>query len=177
MDRMENTMDIPEFGIKRENEERRDGGCAVIFDPKTQRYAVGERSEGGLFILFSGGINADEDIETAVLREVTEESGLHDFQYVEKIAEALTHYHNAPKNIDRVAHATCFLVILGSADTVPTKLEAHEDFSLRWVSPEEITANWRSRNENKDHDHWFYFLEKSLERAIALGYDKTNKKR
>lgn len=31
---------IPEFGIKRENEERRDGGCAVVFDPQNQKYAV-----------------------------------------------------------------------------------------------------------------------------------------
>jgi hypothetical protein len=27
--------EIPEFGIKRENEERRDGGCAIVFDPVT----------------------------------------------------------------------------------------------------------------------------------------------
>ena len=173
---MDDKQKIPEFGIKRENEERRDGGCAVVFDPNAQKYAVGERNQGGLFVLFSGGINTNEDIETAVLREVTEESGLHDFRYVEKIAEALTHYHNALKNVDRVAHAVCFLVILKSVDTVPTKLEAHEDFSLRWATPEEISANWQPRNQNKDHDHWFYFLERSVKRAIALGYDTTSNK-
>jgi len=31
---------IPEFGTKRENEGRRDGGCAVVFDPASQKYAV-----------------------------------------------------------------------------------------------------------------------------------------
>ncbi len=30
--------DILEFGIKRENEEQRDGGCAVVFDPVSQKY-------------------------------------------------------------------------------------------------------------------------------------------
>ena len=28
--------EILEFGIKREGEERRDGGCSVVFDPQTQ---------------------------------------------------------------------------------------------------------------------------------------------
>ena len=37
---MDDSKDILEFGIKRENEERRDGGCAVVFDPVSQKYAV-----------------------------------------------------------------------------------------------------------------------------------------
>ena len=46
--------DILEFGIKRDNEERRDGGCAVVFDPVNQKYAVGKLPDGNLW-LFSGG--------------------------------------------------------------------------------------------------------------------------
>src|SRR3989344_7057503 len=98
-------MEIPEFGIKRENEERRDGGCAVVFDPQSQKYAVGKQ-ENGRMRLFSGGVDYGEDIEDGVLREVREESGLHDFLHIEKIAEAMTHYRNTLKNVDRVAHAT-----------------------------------------------------------------------
>lgn len=163
---------IPEFGIKRENEERRDGGCGVVFDPRSQKYAVGEDLVGGMYRLFSGGVNPNEDIETGVLREVTEESGLNDFLYVEKIADALTHYRNELKNVNRVAHATCFLVILKSRKQIPVKLEAHEQFSLIWVTPQEIIDNWKLRNQNKDFDHWFYFFEKSVARARELGYDK-----
>ena len=44
-------QDIPEFGIKREGEERRDGGCGVVFDPKSQKYAIGKQ-DSGLFRLF-----------------------------------------------------------------------------------------------------------------------------
>lgn len=43
---------IPEFGIKRENEEHRDGGCGVVFDPKTQKYAVGEKTDSGFLYYF-----------------------------------------------------------------------------------------------------------------------------
>lgn len=164
---------IPEFGIKRENEERRDGGCAFVFDPVTQKYAVGKQDDG-LFRLFSGGVDDNEDIQEGILREVVEESGLHDFLHVEEIAEAFTHYHNPLKNVNRVAKATCLLVILKSASLIPVKLEAHEKFSLDWASSEEILANWKTRNENKDYDHWIYFLKKSVDRAIELGYDTSS---
>src|ERR1035437_8057689 len=106
---MDEEKSIPEFGIKRDREERRDGGCGVVFDSQTQMYAFGKESSGK-FRLFSGGVNLGEEIKDGVLREVREESGLYDFLYVEKIAEAFCHFHNTLKNVDSVAHATCFLV-------------------------------------------------------------------
>lgn len=165
--------DLPEFGIKRDNEERRDGGCGIVFDPETQRYAVGVQ-EDGRFRLFSGGVEEGEDVEQGILREVREESGLHDFQYTEKIGEALAHFHNVLKNVNRVAHARCYLVILKSSNLIPVKLEEHEKFKLAWATSGEILENWEQRNQNKDHDHWIYFLNKAVSRAKELGYDKTS---
>ncbi len=171
---MDKQNNIPEFGIKRANEERRDGGCAFVFDPKNQKYAVGKQENNGLLRLFSGGVEKDEDMQIGVLREVEEESGLYNFLHVEKIAEAMCHFHNSLKNVNRVALATCFLVILKDDKLNPTKLEDHEKFSLVWVSIKEILQNWNSRNENKDFDHWIYFLNKSVRRAKELGYDTTS---
>jgi 8-oxo-dGTP pyrophosphatase MutT (NUDIX family) len=164
---------IPEFGIKRENEERRDGGCGIVFDPQSQKYAVGKQTENGLFRLFSGGVDAHEDIKEGVLREVVEESGLHDFLYVEKIAEAFSHYRNSLRNVNRIAFATCLLVILKSTNLIPTKLEEHEKFELAWATKDELLENWNLHNENKDNDHWIYFLNKASERALELGYVKN----
>lgn len=166
--------DVLEFGIKRDNEERRDGGCAVVFDPVSQKYAVGKLPDGNLW-LFSGGVEKGEDTKEGILREVEEEGGLYDFLYVEKIAEALAHYHNPLKNVNRVAHTTCYLVILKSTDLKPVKLEEHEKLSLVWKTVPEIFSNWESRNQNKDADHWIYFLKKSVARAKELGYDKVSK--
>lgn len=163
-------MTIPEFGKPRENEERRDGGCAIVFDPAGKLYAVGEHHDGGFLRLFSGGVDPEEDMQEGVLREVVEESGLHDFLHVEKISEALAHYHNRLKNVNRVAHARCFLVILKSTDTVPTKLEEHEKFSLKWVSADELLRHWNSRNQNEDYSHWIYFLGEAVRRIEELGY-------
>jgi NADH pyrophosphatase NudC (nudix superfamily) len=155
---------IPEFGIHRENEERRDGGVGIVYDPETKKFAVGRQTTDGLFRLFSGGVEAGEDIEKGTLREVVEESGLCDFLRVEKLAEAMTHYHNNLRNVNRVAHATCFLIILKSTKLQSVELEAHEKFVLEWATAEEILSNWDERNTNHDFDHWIYFMNKALER-------------
>ncbi|MFA6254353.1 MAG: NUDIX hydrolase [Candidatus Paceibacterota bacterium] len=171
---MDETNTIPEFGIKRENEERRDGGVGIVFDPEMQKYAVGKQ-ENGRFRLFSGGVDKDEDLTEGILREVREESGLHDFLHVEKTAECFAHYYNSLRDVNRVTFSTCLLVVLRSADLTETKLEDHEKFSLAWVTLEEFLANIKEKNENGDCDHWIYFLQKSVARAKELGYDTTSK--
>jgi len=161
---------IPEFGITREHEERRDGGCGIVFDPQTKLFAVGKQHENGSLRLFSGGVTKDEDMEKGVLREVIEESGLYDFGHVEKIGEAFTHYYNTLRKVNRVALASCYLLVLKSRDCKPVELEEHEQFSLAWASKEELLSDWRSRNENKDNDHWIYFMEKAITRLSELKY-------
>jgi 8-oxo-dGTP pyrophosphatase MutT (NUDIX family) len=165
---------ILEFGIKRENEERRDGGCGVVFDPVTQKYAVSIQPTNGKLRLFAGGVDPDEDLEKGVLREVTEESGLYDFHYVEKITEVMAHYHNSLRKVNRVTKSTCFLVILKSTNLVDVKHEEHETFDLHWATVEELFANWKLNNTNNDYDHYFHFFKKAVPRAKELGYDKTS---
>lgn len=161
---------IREFGEPRENEERRDGGCAIVFDQERKKYAIGYRASDGVFLLFSGGVEPGERIEGGILRELREESGLYDVARVEKLAEALAHYHNVAKNVNRVAHATCLLVVLKSDQLMPTQLEAHEHFVLQWKTAAEIFENWQLLNDRGGFDHWVYFLERAQERLAELGY-------
>lgn len=163
------TGQLMEFGVKRDNEERRDGGCAVVYDPVSQKFAVGLQ-EDGRYRMFSGGVDKGEDITEGILREVREESGLYDFAHTEKLAECLTHYHNVLKNVNRVAHATCLLVVLASRDLQDTHLEEHEKFSLTWATAEELIANWEAGNQNEDFSHWIYFTNQAVGRLKELGY-------
>ncbi|MEK7068126.1 MAG: class I tRNA ligase family protein, partial [Patescibacteria group bacterium] len=163
----------PETGIKREEENVVQGGCGVVFNPKSQKYAVANW-ENGMIGLFSGNVREAEDEQEGILREVTEESGLHDFLHIEKIATAYPHYHNSAKNSNRHGAAACYLVILKTADAQPTKREAHENFELKWYSPAEILSNWKKYNKENDLDHWVWFLQQAVGRAIELGYDKIS---
>ena len=163
---------ILEFGIKRENEERRDGGCCVVFDPKTRKYAIYRHPKTNVLCLFGGGFNDGEDEKDGCIRELQEESGLTDFLYTEKIDRVYVHYFNKNKKINRVAYATCVLVILKSLKREETKLEEHEsDFEFMLCSGDEILNSWRSFNQNKDYDHWIYFLDKAVKRIKELGYN------
>ena len=171
---MDNSNNILEFGIKRENEERRDGGCSVVFDPETQKYAVYKNLKNEILGLYGGGFNEGESEEDGVLRELIEESGLNDFLHIEKVDKVLTHYFNMNKKINRIAFATCFLVILRSTNFQPTKLEEHEKFELVWATNKEILSSWKSINQDRDFDHWVYFLNKAIARAKELGYDITS---
>lgn len=172
---MKDTETILEFGTKRENEERRDGGCAVVFDPESQKYAVYENLKNGLLGFYGGGIESGEDDVIGTLRELTEESGLINFSHVEKVDKVYVHYFNSNKNVNRFAYAICILVILQNTDCIETKLEEHEKFKLIWVTKEELLISFNDRNKNKDVDHWIYFLEKAKTRIKELGYDTTSK--
>lgn len=169
---MNDLEEILEFGIKRDDEERRDGGCSIVFDPSTAKFAVYTNLKNGTVGLFGGGFDEGEDEKEGVLRELIEESGLIDYKHIEKIDKVLTHYYNSNKEVARVAYATCFLVVLKSTNRQSTKLEAHENFELVWTTPDEMLTSWQSINHNKDYDHWVYFMKRALKRIEELGYMK-----
>ena len=169
---MDNEDNLPEFGIKRENEERRDGGFAIVLDPETQLYAVGKDDNDGFLRFFGGGVDEKEDMQEGVLRELVEESGLNDFLYIENIGEAYAHFRNVHKNLNRFCKTTCFLVVLKSKNSIGAKMEEHEKFSLVWVRSEDIIDNWKNKRDVENQpDHWFYFFKKAVKRAKELGYD------
>lgn len=166
---------ILEFGIKRENEERRDGGFAIIFDPEKQLYAVGLHHSSDFLYLFGGGRNEGENKKDGIIREVREESGLHDFLHVEEIGEAMVHYFHSIKKVNRITLAACFLIVINSTNLVDTEPEEHENFALTWVKKEDLVFNWKNNrdDENQPH-HWIYFLEKVHKRLIDQGHTTIN---
>lgn len=159
-----------EFGIKRENEERRDGGAAVVFDPETKTFAVYKTFDKGHFGLFGGGVDDGENPRDGILREVIEESGLNDFSHIEEMGEFVAHYYHSRKKLNRVTQSTFFLFILNSKNKIETKHEEHENFYLDFVNFDELIIDLSSRNQDKDYDHWIYFLGKADKRLKELGY-------
>jgi leucyl-tRNA synthetase/ADP-ribose pyrophosphatase YjhB (NUDIX family) len=166
----------PETGKARKDEERRDGGSAVIFDPKTQKYAVADYPDG-VYRLYGGGSDEGEGLEQAITREVNEESGLFDFGHKEQIQTYFAHYYNDRKHLSRSALATSFLFILNTTEEKERHLEPHEvGMSLVWKTPEEILANWSEHNTEGSLDHWIDSLKRSVARTIELGVDTTSTK-
>ena len=164
----------PEFGEKRENEERRDGGMGFAFDPVAQRYAIA-RNDWKMGI-FGGGVSEDENIREGIAREVSEESGLWDFKKSEIIWTAYARYRHTGKNLNRITKTTCILFILNSIKTKPVQHEEHEkNFRLEWVTAEQLLENWEKPEwKYIGIDHWFFHFKNAVGRAIELGYDTTS---
>ncbi|HEY1041267.1 MAG TPA: class I tRNA ligase family protein [Candidatus Paceibacterota bacterium] len=162
-----------ENGDRRENEEFRNGGCGVIFDPATQKYAVAKWNDDGRVLLFAGGVDDGEDVHDGVLREVKEESGLYDIKHFEWVDTAYAHYFNKAKNVNRVARAECYLAILNSADAQEVHREPHENFELVWMSAQEILNHWIEKNDSGLH-HYIHFFKQAVARAIELGHDAVS---
>lgn len=170
---MNEEENILEFGIKRENEERRDGGGAVIFDPETKKYAVYKTLDYGYLGLFGGGVEPGENTRDGVIREITEESGLFDFLHIEELGNFVAHYYHNRKKLNRVTHSTFFLFVLNSKNIVRTKHEDHENFYLTFVDLNELIFDLSSRNQEKNYDHWIHFLKKANKRLTDLGHNNV----
>ncbi len=173
-----------ETGEKRENEQFRDGGCGIVFDPETQKYAVAKwhssyiaKGRKQSISLFAGGVEDGEDMKDGVTREVIEESGLYDFKYIEQIERAFAHYFNAAKQVNRFAPATCFLYILNSRAQKDQHLEGHENFEVVWMDANEIIDAWNAYNQDGTYNHYIRFMTEATARAIELGYDMTSDKK
>ncbi|MFT7557749.1 MAG: leucyl-tRNA synthetase [Planctomycetota bacterium] len=161
----------PETGIKRENEEFRDGGAGVIFDPQGQKYAMAKWKNDGEIKFYAGGVDDGEDMQEGVLREIREESGLYDFGHVEFIEASFAHYYNSARKVNRVARSNAFLVILNSIELQEVIFEEHEDFELLWMHPKEILTALESQNENGDYSHYIRFLKEGVGLARERGFD------
>ena len=164
----------PEFGTKRENERFADGGCAIIFDQKNQKYVFGKIPSGNI-VLFAGGVEDGETIEEAVKREVLEESGLTNVVLQGEVGVAYGHYYHEFKKLNRVAKAHCFLGVLESEESREKQLQDYESFETIKLTAEEVLKKWQS-HPTGDYDHYVYLLKNAVTRAIELGLDTTSDK-
>ena len=163
-----------ETGNKHPNEERRDGGGGIVFDPKQQKYAFAKWNTHGGYSMFAGGVDAGENIQDGSLREVREESGLANFSHVEKIETIFAHYFNKAKEKYRVTSATCYLCIAENTDTGDHHRESHEQFDVVWTSAAEVLDWWIKNDGQGDYTHSIRFLIEGVARAIELGFDTTS---
>jgi len=173
----------PETGVKRENETQVKGVCAIVYNPKTEKFAVAEWADGwgkGLYGLFGGGREDNETPEEAIYREMAEESGLQDFASVEYLYSSISHYYNGPKKSARRAVVDCFLIVLNSDAHDDGKREEHETFTVGWRTAEEILSNWKERDtapdQEKNYDHWIEFLQRGVVRLQEQKIIKGEKK-
>ncbi len=135
-------------GTPHENEEKKNSIVAVIYNPQNDKYlTLNWHSLGGR--LFIGGTIKDNEtpLECA-LREITEETGLQNLELVATLPKINHHYYAYNKNkYFNIESTGFFFKLKDDSIMIEPKKEEDENFTLEWVSKEEII------NEVKDELH------------------------
>lgn len=117
---------------------RRDGVLAILRNPENNTYLVLSWKKEGWTTFVTGGIDENETAVEAGLREIAEETGYTDVQFVRQLgAPTEVSFHAIHKGVNRVALNTALLF-----DLVSTKQEV--------VAAEELdrhTSSWKTLDE------------------------------
>jgi mutator protein MutT len=161
----------PEYGESKPNEVFVEGVGLVVFNPETQLYGYISNRDFSNYTLIGGGMEKGESPRESARRELEEETGLSDIHEIIDLNRPFySHYFNQSKQINRVALTHPQLVILNSDKTIDARPEAHENFELKWATPEEII----SKIDQINNSHQIEFVKLGVRRAIESGFDITN---
>lgn len=132
----------PETGVAQENPEHRRSIVAIVRNPETNEYlSINWGAQGGnLFV--GGGLEGDEDIIETARREITEETGYTDFEFVQHTGKIHHNYFAHSKNVARRIEAQALLFDLKNDARRETALEADEQgkFTVEWLSENDVLS-------------------------------------
>ena len=134
-------------GERRNDEIHKDSIVAIVYDKENDKYlTINWKELGGR--LFVGGTRHDNEsaIECA-LREIKEETGYDDLEFVKETFKINHHYYAYNKNKNFEIESTGLLFNLKSSHQVEQNLDEDEKFTVEWVSKNVID------NEIKDELH------------------------
>ena len=154
-----------ETGTPQENPEFRKSIVAVVHNPKEDTYlSLNWGSLGGnLFI--GGGVDEGEDGVSAAIREIKEETGYSNLQYIAKTGTIFHNYFAHSKNVARRIEATGFLFELID--------EQQEDKALEENEKDKFTVEWLSEKDSlikiKDELHALVFTKMLSKKELYIG--------
>ncbi len=86
-----------------------------------------------------GGVEDGEDLETAARREIAEETGFTDLEYVSRMPFALNSiFYAAHKDVNRDIRVDILQFELNSDKTVEVNRDVLEDFELVWIEKKQL---------------------------------------
>lgn len=111
---------------------------AIVYDPKTDRVLCLDWKDHGWKTTIIGGIEGDEELETAGRREVTEETGYADLEYKGDVARFYTSFYAAHKGVNRFADTTVVLFFLTSDAQKEVNSDETKNHTHVWVPRAEV---------------------------------------
>jgi len=140
-------------GQKHENETKKESIVAIVYDEVNNKYlTINWKELGGR--LFIGGTRKDgESALECALREITEETGYDDLEFVRETFKINHHYyaHNKDKYFE--IESTGLLFKLKSNHQVETNLDEDEKFEVEWVSEDVVLTEIKDELHSKTYQY------------------------
>ena len=125
-------------GTSNENETHKDSIVAIVYDKENDKYLTINWKELGGRLFIGGTRHNGEDAVTCALREITEETGYDDLEFVKETFKINHHYYAYNKDKYFEIESTGLLFNLKSNHQVEQKLDEDEKFSIEWVNKDII---------------------------------------
>ena len=140
-------------GTPHEDEKQKQSIVAIVYDKKNDKYlTINWGNNGGR--LFIGGTRRDNEsaIECAI-REIKEETGYTDVEFIREGFSINHHYYAYNKNQYFNIDATPLLFELKSETQTKQDLDEDEDFTVEWVSKKVIDAEIKDELHKKSFEY------------------------
>lgn len=136
------TVIEPVTGTPQQDPEFRRSIVALVEDPETGNVLSikWNTQHGENYLLVGGGVEEDEDLIEAARREIAEETGYTDLEFIEQMENVHHSYFASAKNIQRKIIATGLKFKLKSHTQQPLQLEENEQGRMvaEWLSPKQF---------------------------------------
>lgn len=143
----------PETGKKLPEEEKRSSIVAIVENAEGKFLTLNWGSKLGGTLFVGGGREEGEDVEGTARREIAEETGYTDLEFVAKTGRAHHHYYAFSKNVARNIEVIGLYFKLKGDTRTDIKHQADEknNFTLEWLSRQEVF------NKMEDENHLLMF--------------------
>lgn len=130
----------PVTGVKRDNEEFRRSIVALVEDPQSGKILSLNWGNMGGNLLIGGGLDGEEDLVACAKREIEEETGYKNVEFVEQTEKIHHHYVAISKGVNREIEAVGLHFKLSNSEASEQSLEENEKgkFTVEWLSKNEL---------------------------------------
>ncbi|CAN5689546.1 hypothetical protein BH11PAT2_BH11PAT2_04340 [soil metagenome] len=113
---------------------------AVVHDSKTDTYLCLKWKEHPWTSFITGGIEDGEDAVEAAVREIAEETGYTDVEFVRSLGTTQSEFYAAHKGLNRKVHNQSLLFELKSDVQIARTEEESAQYDLEWLSAKDVKA-------------------------------------
>jgi len=140
-------------GTSHENETHKDSIVAIVYDKENDKYLTINWKELGGRLFIGGTRHNDEDAITCALREIAEETGYDDLEFVRETFKINHHYYAYNKDKYFEIESTGLLFNLKSNHQVQQNLDEDEKFSVEWVTRDVIEKEIKDELHTKTFNY------------------------